>query len=214
MGGWVIGVGFELAQGGLVDLANPLAGQAKLFTDLCAGVVIEVNCKEVFVPVPVTENLSRRESRNLSTASCQQEVLGLRISVAVARSILQRVLVPRSPSVPSPFSIARHGEECVVRADGQCHEGPSCGSPNCVGCLVTGDLVTARPSHVPLRRSGEYSRSPTGSASERTSSSAESSPLANPFSVVRALKNPSVLDRGRRRLGFLPGRGFSGSWRT
>ena len=53
----VIGVGFKPAQGGLIDLANPLAGQPKPVTDLLAAVVIEVNRKKDIL-FPVIENLS------------------------------------------------------------------------------------------------------------------------------------------------------------
>ena len=48
---------YESKERGLVNLADPLAGQAKLFADLSPGVVIKVNRKE-YPLLPVVKKLS------------------------------------------------------------------------------------------------------------------------------------------------------------
>ena len=60
-------MGFEPTHGVFVDLADPLAGQAKLFTDLSPRVVVEVNRKEY--PLLRSSKSFRARLRNLSTAS-------------------------------------------------------------------------------------------------------------------------------------------------
>ena len=53
----VVGMGFEFLQGGIVDLANPLAGQPKPVSDLTAAVALKVDGKEDLL-APVVEKLS------------------------------------------------------------------------------------------------------------------------------------------------------------
>ena len=50
---------YECKERGLVDLADPLAGQAKLFADLSPGVVIKVNRKKKSVVAGRREALGR-----------------------------------------------------------------------------------------------------------------------------------------------------------
>ena len=50
-------MGLERKERSLVDLADPLAGQAKLFANLSPGVVIKVNSKK-YPLLPLVEKLS------------------------------------------------------------------------------------------------------------------------------------------------------------
>ena len=68
---------YERKERGLVYLADPLAGQAKLFADLSPGLVIKVNRKE-YTLLPVVENLSREVAQLQSGLYIKVlEVLGL-----------------------------------------------------------------------------------------------------------------------------------------
>ena len=128
----VIGVIFEGAQSGTVYLADPLAGQTKPVSDLCAFVAIEVNRKKYHLR-PGIENFSGQIYQ--FEPILMDEELYLRITPVAREQFKKRRL--HLTVWPLPLSITRHEPQFVpmVRA-----VEPLPRIPKCVNCFVMSDL--------------------------------------------------------------------------
>lgn len=170
----------------LVDLANPLAAQAKPVSDLLAAVAFEVN-REKDLLGPVIEHPSSEVAQFHRVF--QLYVLGLWIKTAAGKYFKERRF--RLTAWAFPFSIARNHTKFgpMVRAAKPLPEALS------ASVALLPAIVTAKPSQVPVRRSGGYWRS-ARSASESMSSALNPVP-SRIRSRRSALMNPPVSARGR-----------------
>ena len=100
---WIVGVSFEPASGVIVDLANPLTGQAQSLSDFLAAVALKVN-REKYLQVPIIQYLPGEITKLKGGLQC--EILVLWITPDGMESLKEGRFILTISAYP--VSITRH----------------------------------------------------------------------------------------------------------